>query len=241
MGRQVFRFFNLLALAVYFNACLAASVLPGNVEVSDFRNDGGWSLPTGRSEFVSPEMKVDIWMRGLGSTDVELSVSDFADGGLAGFSVDLDIFNLFPTPIAWSSFAIALGTGVGANFVESSELDDLFFDVTKRTEDENGSFASPPIMDDGGIRPDRIEWSDGLLRSAETSTSVSSFTFFAVVPDLLDGVVDGRTTFSLQIRGSEEVAVVPIPASFFPLASALFLVHLVARLKRCRRGPYDAS
>lgn len=207
---------SIVSCSFFSNNLNAASMLPSDVRIIDSSIQGDWDIGDSRGWDGSGEIKITTWMHGNGSVDIQLQTTLDAVGSSAGFSVDLDMFSVWPDTNSWDRFDLTLGTGSGDSFVASSS-DALYFDLSGRTEDEHNHFL-PPVAT--GLFPNEISFSDGELPSrADTgSNSVSSLTFFVVSKDSIDSTDNGLATFTMRVVGNPgstaAVAAVPVPAAW---------------------------
>lgn len=77
----------------------------------------------------------------LGPFDIEMSVN-----GNGVFAIDKSVLN--NTGVAWASFILELGTGVGAVFLPSPPGDGLGFDDSLNNRDESGAFPNAVVEED---------------------------------------------------------------------------------------------
>ena len=211
----------------------AGKEIPLNVLSPDHLASGAWQLPSSKIEFSGGEMKIDVYIRGLGDAYIQLSPIGLPPGDSAIFSVDMDMFTIGDRSTispAWSGFELTLGTGLGAEFEKSPQNDGLHFEPMRRTEDESNYFNSF-TFDNSGSEPNTLTWFDGQLPSVRGKNLVSSLTFSVVASDQLDGSIDGETAFVLRIQGTP--LIVPEPLSW-PVCSIAFPI-LVIRQRTRRR------
>ncbi len=93
---------------------------------------------------------------GVSWWDIEIQVTRSTDAPTSeDIELEMDVFN--QTGIHWDDFHITLGTGTGATFTESDELDQLFFTNAPPPATIFDMFPDPPMTDEV-LDPDSLWW-----------------------------------------------------------------------------------
>ncbi len=215
----------------FSNNIYASSVFPINVDIIDSDIRGSWSIDRSRGWNNRNEIKVTTDLTGSGSMDVKFRTELNTESSLNGFSVDLDMFNQFShtNKNTWESFDISLGTGLGSTFITSDNNDELYFNLNRRTEDENRVFLFDKSDYNSDV-PDEISFWDGSLlpgiNEPGKRTTVSSLTFFINAGDSIDLSDDGFATFTMRVTG---LTAVPLPAAWLLFLSGTTFLRFMSK------------
>jgi|GEM_PF-4011729 len=159
--------------------------------------------------------------QGVAWWDVDIEITrDAAQNGDEMVALDKFVFN--NTGIDWDDFHITLGMRDDlGNFMESDELDDLYFKTDPAPLNERAIFTSSPVFDnppmlDEPVNPDNLWWNGGTLPSGLDT----SFWLGLNIPDakfIVDPNNTGIETALITIRQHATVAGVPEPATTLAL------------------------
>lgn len=173
----------------------------GNIEVT--QTEGPWRIDgtdligaTGGGHLLLDTLQVNESSLQFAPYDIEIKVTAQPGTNPDNFmlAIDKDIFN--KTHRNWWDFHIELGTGLGAGFVPSTDIDGLFFKGLGMN--TSGHFQNPP-MQDGGSEIDSLWWvgPPGLAPDPLMANLPGKFWLDIQVPNGFNAM-DGMAVFTLR-------------------------------------------
>ncbi len=165
--------------------------------------------------------------------DVEIEVTRSASdvNGNRGvmISIDKDVTN--NTNFHWTDFHMTVGRGVGPDFEESDEFDNLYFKTDPKpvlevpNNDFVDAFENPPEMDEP-VAPDNLWWFAGNKAGQAPGERTDYWLALNVPASAFSGPDRTRTTITLR-----EHASIPEPSGIVLLMAGAAFVTIVGR--RC--------